>query len=108
MLSDSKEGELKKHLLKVINELTQQAYVDEWPDEEEAVQKVLDEVKADAPKPRIYTDYSHYYEEDAEGKEHPPYPQYLHRPDGKDWARWFAKWFGSVESKPSVKDTSKS
>ena len=58
--------------------------------------KILELAKADMPKKSIYTDYSHYYIEDAEGIEHPPYPQYAHVPTDKEWRTWTKKWFGDM------------
>ena len=56
--------------------------------------ELIEEAKKEFPLPHIQTDYTYYYEEDAEGKEHGEYPRFVSMPSYDDVKQWFKKWFG--------------
>jgi hypothetical protein len=63
------------------------------------LEAVLNEMVKDAPKPYVYTDYTHDFgdpqAEDYVAPKPEDYPRYWHIPDDKEWRGWFDNWLRS-------------
>lgn len=84
-MSESKEGELKKQIKKYTVS-GGQVILNEWRERQEFIsvpilQKVLDEAKADFPKP---VPFDHPFEDNPDSPCNDP----------EEFYAWFKKWFG--------------